>query len=39
MERNTVPNRAEVLLGGNYLTADFRYFFHEKPERRKPKEK
>jgi hypothetical protein len=39
MERNTVPNRAEVLLGGNYLTLDLRYFFHEKPERAKPKEK
>lgn len=35
-ELNTVPLRQEVFLGGNYLTADFRYFFHEKPQR-KPK--
>jgi len=36
-EKNTDPLRLQVLLGGNYLTADFRYFFHEKPERKKPK--
>jgi hypothetical protein len=28
------PTTAFSGLGGNYLTADFRYFFHEKPERR-----
>ena len=31
------PTALFVRLGGNYLTADFRYFFHEKPERRKGK--
>jgi hypothetical protein len=31
------PTTLLVRLGGNYLTADFRYFFHEKPERRKAK--
>jgi len=31
------PTTVFVLLGGNYLTADFRYFFHEKPEKRKGK--
>jgi hypothetical protein len=31
------PTTLFVRLGGNYLTADFRYFFHEKPERRKGK--
>jgi hypothetical protein len=31
------PTKVFVLLGGNYLTADFRYFFHEKPEKRKSK--
>lgn len=36
VERNKVPSRADALLRGNYLTADFRYFFNEKPERRKP---
>lgn len=36
-ELNSVPVRDQVSLGGNYLTADFRYFFHEKPERRKKK--
>lgn len=39
VERNSNPDRYALLLRGNYLTADFRYFFHEKPERRKPKEK
>lgn len=37
VERNTDPTRMSFLLSGNYLTADFRYFFHEKPERKKPK--
>jgi len=36
-ELNTTPIRNAVSLGGNYLTADFRYFFNEKPERRKKK--
>jgi len=36
VERNTDPTRMSFLLSGNYLTADFRYFFHEKPERKKP---
>ena len=31
------PTSTFVNLGGNYLTADFRYFFHEKPERRSKK--
>jgi hypothetical protein len=31
------PTTAFSGLGGNYLTADFRYFFHEKPERRSKK--
>jgi len=31
------PTTTFVQLGGNYLTADFRYFFHEKPERRSKK--
>jgi hypothetical protein len=31
------PTTTFVALGGNYLTADFRYFFHEKPERRSKK--
>ena len=31
------PINAFARLGGNYLTADFRYFFHEKPERRSKK--
>lgn len=31
------PTSTFVELGGNYLTADFRYFFHEKPERRSKK--
>ncbi len=31
------PTSTFVSLGGNYLTADFRYFFHEKPERRSKK--
>lgn len=38
-ERDYNPDRYSLLLRGNYLTADFRYFFHEKPEKRKPKEK
>ena len=38
VERNNVPSRADALLRGNYLTADFRYFFNEKLERRKPKD-
>ncbi len=38
VERNSNPDRYVLLLRGNYLTADFRYFFHEKPERKKPKE-
>ncbi len=38
VERNNVPSRSVGLLRGNYLTADFRYFFSEKPERRKPKD-
>lgn len=38
VEKNSNPDRYTLLLKGNYLTADFRYFFHEKPERRKPKE-
>lgn len=37
IERNTDPTRLSFLLGGNYLTADFRYFFNEKPEKKKPK--
>ena len=35
--RNTAPIVLDYFLKGNYLTIDFRYFFHEKPERRKPK--
>jgi hypothetical protein len=31
------PSRTTTRLGGNYLTADFRYFFNEKPEKRKNK--
>jgi hypothetical protein len=31
------PTSTLVELGGNYLTADFRYFFHEKPEKRSKK--
>ncbi len=31
------PTRTDVNLGGNYLTLDFRYFFHEKPEKRSRK--
>lgn len=27
------PTQTQVRLGGNYLTADLRYFFHEKPEK------
>lgn len=37
LERNTEPTRVSVILRGNYLTADLRYFFNEKPERKKPK--
>lgn len=37
MERDGDPSSAYVFLKGNYLTADLRYFFHENPERRKPK--
>ena len=31
------PTQTQVRLGGNYLTADLRYFFHEKPEKRPKK--
>jgi hypothetical protein len=37
-ELNTVPLRDYIALGGNYLTADFRYFFHEKPQRKVKKD-
>lgn len=37
-EFNTVPFRDDIELGGNYLTADFRYFFHEKPQRKAKKD-
>jgi hypothetical protein len=36
-ELNGDPARTTTRLGGNYLTADFRYFFNEKPEKRKKK--
>jgi len=36
-ERDDDPTTTFVRLGGNYLTADFRYFFHEKPEKRAKK--
>jgi hypothetical protein len=36
-EVNGNPTKTYSRLGGNYLTADFRYFFHEKPEKRKRK--
>lgn len=39
MERETFPTRTEFELSGTYLTIDFRYFFHEDPERRKVKTK
>ena len=35
--QDTDPTRLEFYLKGNYLTADLRYFFHEKAERKKPK--
>lgn len=34
--KNQATQRIEFPISGNYLTADFRYFFHEKPERKKP---
>jgi len=36
-QRDDDPTTTFVRLGGNYLTADFRYFFHEKPEKRTKK--
>lgn len=36
-QRDDDPTTTFVRLGGNYLTADFRYFFHEKPEKRNKK--
>jgi Outer membrane protein beta-barrel domain len=36
-ELNGDPAKTTSRLGGNYLTADFRYFFNEKPEKRKKK--
>lgn len=36
-EFNKDPARMEHFLKGDYLTLDLRYFFHEKPERRKAK--
>jgi len=36
-EEDTRPTVVSFLLKGDYLTADFRYFFNEKPERRAPK--
>lgn len=35
---NTDPLRGRSRLGGNYITADLRYFFHEKPEKRRKKD-
>lgn len=32
---NTDPSSLRYALGGSYLTADIRYFFHEAPERRR----
>lgn len=34
---NNVPYQEEIGISGSYLTVDFRYFFHEDPERRKKK--
>lgn len=39
MELNTYPTRVIYQLNGSYLTFDFRYFFHEDPERKKVKTK
>jgi hypothetical protein len=33
--RQTIPYDLEYNLSGSYLTIDLRYFFHEKPERKK----
>lgn len=33
-EQNSNPASSYSSLGGNYLTIDLRYFFHEKPERK-----
>jgi len=33
-ELNNDPVTSYTSLGGNYLTLDFRYFFHEKPEKK-----
>jgi hypothetical protein len=39
IEKNSVPTDLGFFLKGNYLTIDFRYFFHENPEKKKPREK
>ena len=39
MELNTFPTRVSYQINGSYLTFDFRYFFHEDPERKKIKTK
>lgn len=35
--RNKRDERVELNLSGNYITIDFRYFFHEDPEKKKRK--
>jgi len=32
---NTNPTRINYALSGSYLTLDFRYFFHEDPDRKR----
>lgn len=39
MERNTYPTRLQYTLSGSYLTLDFRYFFHEDPDRKRARKK
>ena len=38
-ERNSISDTGHMQLTGNYLTLDFRYFFHEEPREKKRKVK